>query len=110
MLMQIGTAGPQLSGTIATVEPDVLSPEQARQQYALNGNLALVVTEPSTAVTVTLGPDIRYHVETSGRSRRRRYHVETSELLPCWCAGGAIFFSPVAGRSFSHALTVLVMP
>ncbi len=58
MLMQIGTAGPQLSGTIATVEPGVLSPEQARKQYALTGNLALVVTEPSVAVTVKLGPDI----------------------------------------------------
>lgn len=58
LLMQIGTAGPQLSGTIATVEPGVMSPEQARKQYALNGNLALIVTEPSIAVTVTLGPDI----------------------------------------------------
>jgi hypothetical protein len=58
LLMQIGAAGPQLSGTIATVEPGVISPEQARKQYALNGSLALVVTEPSVAVTVTLGPDI----------------------------------------------------
>jgi hypothetical protein len=58
MLMQIGTAGPQLSSTIAAVEPGVMSPEQARKQYALNGNLALVITEPSIVVTVKLGPDI----------------------------------------------------
>lgn len=58
VLLQIGTVGPQLSTTIATVEPGVMSPEQARTHYALNGNLALVVTEPSIAVTVTLGSDI----------------------------------------------------
>lgn len=56
--MQIGTEGPQLSGTIATVEPGVISPEQARKQYALNGNLALVVTAPSITVKAKLGPDI----------------------------------------------------
>jgi hypothetical protein len=58
LLMQIGTAGPQLSSTIAAVEPGVMSPEQARKQYALNGDLALVITEPSIAVTVKLGPAI----------------------------------------------------
>lgn len=58
VLMQIGTVGPQLSTTIASIEPGVMSPEQARIRYALNGNLALVVTEPSIAVTVTLDSNI----------------------------------------------------
>jgi hypothetical protein len=54
--VQVGSSGPQLSGTIATVKPGVLSPSQARQQYGLNGSLAQVITQPSVAVTVQLGP------------------------------------------------------
>jgi len=54
--VQVGSPGPQLSGTIATVKPGVLSPSQARQQYGLTGGLAQVITQPSVAVTVQLGP------------------------------------------------------
>jgi len=56
--VQIGSTGPRLTSTIATIEPGVLSPSQARQRYALNGDLALVITQPSIAVTVELGPDV----------------------------------------------------
>ena len=54
--VQVGSSGPHLSTTIATVKPGVLSPSQARQQYRLNGSLAQVITQPSVAVTVQLGP------------------------------------------------------
>lgn len=80
ILMQIGTAGPQLSSTIAAVEPGVMSPEQARKQYALNGNLALLITEPSIAVTVKLGPDIP--VQTyAGSIVRAQVQVGTRRVL-----------------------------
>src|SRR2546421_9089793 len=43
---------------IETVAPGVLSPSDAQQQYALNGALSQVITQPSIAVTVKLGPTI----------------------------------------------------
>ena len=56
--VQIGSTGPLLTSTIATVELGVISPSQARQRYALNGDLGQVITQPSIAVTVGLGPDV----------------------------------------------------
>jgi hypothetical protein len=53
--VQIGSTGTQVFGTINTVEPGVLSPDAARTRYALSGNLEMVITQPSLAVTVGLG-------------------------------------------------------
>lgn len=51
----VGTTGAQFTGTIDTVEPGFISPDEARQRFAL-GNAALqVVSGPSVAVTVPLG-------------------------------------------------------
>lgn len=57
VLVQPGPASSQITTTIEAVEPGVLSPAAARQLYALNGNLALIVTQPSLAVMISLGKD-----------------------------------------------------
>jgi hypothetical protein len=54
--VQLGRSGPLLQRTITTVVPTVLSPEQARQDYHLDGALALLVTAPTIAVMVALDP------------------------------------------------------
>jgi len=56
--LQIGSTGPQLTTTIATVVPEVVSPSEARTQYALGGVAAAVITQPSVAVTARLGSSI----------------------------------------------------
>lgn len=52
--IQIGASGPTLSGSVTEVSSTVLSPQTARQQYQLNGSIALLVTQPSVALTVIL--------------------------------------------------------
>jgi hypothetical protein len=54
--LQITLTGETFPGTIMTVGPGIITPDQARQQYALTGDLALVITQPSVAVTLSLGP------------------------------------------------------
>ncbi len=50
--------GESFVGTITNMQPGVVTPEQARAQYALTGDLALVITSPSVVVQVTLGPTL----------------------------------------------------
>ncbi|HET8846111.1 MAG TPA: hypothetical protein VFN35_31905 [Ktedonobacteraceae bacterium] len=52
--LQIGTGGPVLSGNITKVDSLILSPQDARVQYGLDGPIALLVTQPSVALTVLL--------------------------------------------------------
>jgi hypothetical protein len=52
--LQIGTSGPALPGNVTKVALTILSPQAARQQYRLDGPLALLVTQPSVVLTVTL--------------------------------------------------------
>ena len=52
--LQIGTSGLTLSGNVTQVAPTILSPQAARQQYGLDGPIALLVTQPSVALTVML--------------------------------------------------------
>ena len=53
--VQVGTTGPQFTGTIGAVEPAVISPDEARQRFALDNAALQVVSGPSVAVTVPLG-------------------------------------------------------
>jgi hypothetical protein len=53
--VQIVLTGESFVGTIAAVLPGVLTPEQARQRYALAGDGALVITQPSLVVQLTGG-------------------------------------------------------
>lgn len=52
--LQIGSTGSLLLYTITTVASTLLSPEEARQQYHLDGSLSLLVTQPSVVAVVTL--------------------------------------------------------
>lgn len=54
VVLQIGTTGQRVSRTIERVEPQVLSPTQARQRYRLDDAALLSVTQPSAIVTVNL--------------------------------------------------------
>jgi hypothetical protein len=54
--VQIVLTGESFVGTIAHVQPGVVTPNQARRQYALNGDLALVITGPSIVVQVRIAP------------------------------------------------------
>jgi hypothetical protein len=55
---QIVLTGESFVGTIVWVQPGVLTPAQARAQYALTGDLALVITGPAMAVKVAIGPTL----------------------------------------------------
>lgn len=53
--VQIGSTGPQLNTTVATVGTTVLSPSDIRQRYGLDGSLANIVTQPSIVLTANAG-------------------------------------------------------
>jgi hypothetical protein len=53
--VQIGSTGVHLRGTIAKVEPGIMSPDAARTSYRLDGAGALLMTQPSVVVIVRLG-------------------------------------------------------
>jgi hypothetical protein len=55
LTLEVALTGQTLAGTITTVKPGVITPEEARQQYALTGDLALMITQPSVVVTLDLG-------------------------------------------------------
>jgi hypothetical protein len=52
--LQIGTVGPQATGTLILVEPGVLSPQQARQRYGLDSSEGLLITQPSSVVIASI--------------------------------------------------------
>jgi hypothetical protein len=47
-----------LQRTVTSVDATLLSPEQARRQYHLDGAISLVINQPSVAIVVTLGDRI----------------------------------------------------
>jgi len=53
--VQIGSAGVNVRGTIAKVEPGITSPDAARTRYRLDGADALLITQPSIVVIIRLG-------------------------------------------------------
>lgn len=56
--MQIGTTGPQINTTVASVDSAPISPSDARKKFALDNGSSQLITEPSVAVTVKLGKAI----------------------------------------------------
>ncbi len=50
--LQIDSSGPQFSSAISHVESGIISPSDARKQYALDGAISQTLTQPSIAVTV----------------------------------------------------------
>jgi hypothetical protein len=87
--MQIILTGESLVGTIVRVQPGVITPEQARQQYALTVDLALVITSPSVVVQVRIGPTLPADA-ISGSSVSAQVPVGEQSLLsllPDWLSG-----------------------
>jgi hypothetical protein len=58
LTVQMLLTGESFAGTIAAVRPEALSPAQARAQYHLAGDVALLMTQPSVAVQVRVGPTL----------------------------------------------------
>lgn len=54
LTLRVVLSGAVLSGTVDTILPGVLTPEEARQRYVLSGDQALSLTQPSVAVQVAL--------------------------------------------------------
>ncbi len=78
--VQVALTGQTLSGTIATVGVSVLTPDEARQQYALTGDLALVIRQPSVVVILDLGSALPPGVVV-GSSVMAQVQVGTQSLL-----------------------------
>lgn len=53
--IQIGSAGMHIQSTIAQVEPNIMSPDAARQRYQLDSADALLITQPSRVAIIKLG-------------------------------------------------------
>ena len=53
--VQIGSMGVHVKGTIAKVEPGIMSPDAARKRYRLDDASALLITQPSIVVIIRLG-------------------------------------------------------
>jgi hypothetical protein len=53
--LQVVLTRQNLRGTIAEAIPGVMTPDEARQRYALTGDLALVIRQPSVVFRVSLG-------------------------------------------------------
>jgi hypothetical protein len=69
-----------LRATLGSVVPGVLTPEAARQQYGLAGDLAWVITQPSVVVTITLNSDLPTPALV-GRSIHAQIQVGSQSLL-----------------------------
>ena len=78
--VQVALTGQTLQGTITTVGTNVISPDGARQQYALTGDLALVITQPSVVVTLDLGAALPQGV-FAGNSLIAQVQVGTRSVL-----------------------------
>jgi hypothetical protein len=61
--LQVVLIGEHFTGRIASIIPGVVMPEEARQRYALVGDLALVITQPSIIVQVAVDPPLPAEVQ-----------------------------------------------
>jgi hypothetical protein len=58
IILRVALTGEPFIGSIASLLPGVITPEEARERYALAGDQALVITRPSVVVQVTPGPGL----------------------------------------------------
>ncbi len=80
VLLRIGARGQQLSTTIDTVESGVLSPGDAQKRYALGSMVAQVITGPSIAISVKLGPAFQVQAYV-GSSINAQVQVSSRSVL-----------------------------
>jgi hypothetical protein len=69
-----------LRAAIDSVAPGVITPEAARQQYGLTGDLAWVITQPSVVVEITLNTTLSTS-DLAGRSLHAQVRVGSQSLL-----------------------------
>jgi hypothetical protein len=60
--LQLDKADPGGSGLVERVETGLISPQDARRRYALNGTEALLITRPSMVVLVSVAPPLSEHL------------------------------------------------
>lgn len=53
--VSIGSTAISITGTVEQVETAVISPDEARSRFNLQGGLAQVITEPSIIITIHIG-------------------------------------------------------
>jgi hypothetical protein len=80
LTVQVALTGQTLSGTITTVGTSAITPDETRQQYALTGDLALVISQPSVVVTLDLDEALPQGV-VAGSSVIAQIQVGTQSLL-----------------------------
>ena len=56
--LQIGSNGPFLSQTITKVEPTIMNPAQARQQFQLDKSTSFLITQPSAVAFIRLSSNV----------------------------------------------------
>lgn len=54
--INVGPSSSSLTGSVTSIETGVISPDEARQRFNLQGSLVQVVTGPSVLVLVDIGP------------------------------------------------------
>ena len=60
--LQLDKTGPDGSGQVERIEPGLVSPQDARKHYQLNGAAALLITRPSMVVLVKVTPPLSDHL------------------------------------------------
>jgi hypothetical protein len=78
--LQVALTGQPLAGTIATIGTSAITPDEARQQYALTGDLALVITQPSVVITLDLGAALPHGV-FAGNSLIAQVQIGTQSVF-----------------------------
>ena len=78
--VQLAVTGQQINAPIATVEPGVITPDAARAQYHLTGDLLLIITQPSVVVTLNLGSAVPAGV-FAGSSVRAEVQVGSRAVI-----------------------------
>ncbi len=80
LTLQVALTGQTLAGTITTIKPGTVTPDEARQRYALTGDLALIITQPSIVVLLDLGAALPEGV-FAGNSLVAQVQVGTRSVL-----------------------------
>ncbi|HET8839889.1 MAG TPA: hypothetical protein VFN35_00420 [Ktedonobacteraceae bacterium] len=56
LILQVNATGQHIQARIASVDPDLITPEAARAQYGLTGDTQFIITQPSSVVHINLSP------------------------------------------------------
>lgn len=79
-LLQVGTTGPSVMSKIVHVEPGLLSPDALHKRYGFNYAGMPIITEPSVAVDVQVGPTVPAHLY-AGSPVNAQIQIGTQRVL-----------------------------